>query len=278
MKRRKLKVKLRTKVRKKRFRVLGLAAMAAAVISLGAIGFLAMRNIVSDYLNSERFAIKEIAIEGLRDIAGETVTARLEPLRKSTLWLADYKSVFAVVKEKHPRIEKISFRRIPPGKILVRITERSAVALIVGKSGRPEAVDRRQAHFEPTNEELDNLPLIENAPDESAAGIISFLNALGAAAPAFKARVKKISLDPISMKIEVSLRLTLDDGTLIFWGGVPEKVSSKTERAQIASRIERIETVLTDAEKRFGGCEYVDITQSAKTLERVVVMPRGKKI
>ncbi|MDI6757882.1 MAG: FtsQ-type POTRA domain-containing protein, partial [Endomicrobiia bacterium] len=231
---------------------------------------------VSDYLNSERFAIKEIAVEGLRDIAGETVTARLEPLRKSTLWLADYKSVFAGVKEKHPRIEKISFRRIPPGKILVRITERSAVALIVGKSGRPEAVDRRQARFEPTDKELNNLPVIENAPDESADGIISFLNALGAAAPAFKVRIKKISLDA------VSLRLTLDDGTLILWGDVPnadlERASSKTARALITERVKRIETVLNDAEKRFGGCEYLDITQSAKTLERVVVMPRGKKI
>lgn len=262
---------MRGEVRKKRLRAIGLAAAALTAAAVGVMGFLSARNGITDYLGSARFAVKEISVEGLRGLDEKSITLRLETLRKSTVWNADYESVAKQLAEKYPRIKNISFRRRPPSTVIVKITERDAEALIK-KGARIDAIDRHLTLFAPTDEDRAMLPEILDPPDEATAGIIAFLGALGNVDADFKKSVKSVSVDSVSM------RITLENGADILWGGVPENVSSKRSRRAMSARIKRINLVMNDAKKRFGGCRYMDLTQSPDTLERIVVMPQGKKI
>lgn len=269
--RKRIKVRLRSEVRRKRLRAIGLAAAALTTAALGIMGFMAARNGITDYLGSARFAVKEISVEGLRGVDEKIIMPQLEPLRKSTVWNADYKGVAKRIMEKHPRVKKVSFRKRPPAAVIVKITEREAEA-VIKKNGRLDAVDKHMALFAPTDEDRAGLPEILEPPDEAAPGIVAFLDALGDVDAAFKKRVKSVSVDSVSM------HLTLDDDTAVLWGATPEKPSSKNALKAISAKIARINLIMADAKKRFGGCLYIDLTQSPETLERVVVMPQGKKI
>ena len=272
------KVRLRTKLRKERIRAV--ATIAGVIIALTALagGILAFKNIISDFLHSDTFIIKDVAVAvdgGHFFPDTDKVEAQAKYLllnKKIPIWHADYKKISSLLMEKFPRIKTVKFRPASATRVVIRINGRKPIALVPSEiaalktaSGgyKPApllvATDEEGVFFPPDEKtELQSLPVIKNiSRQENIKDILRFLKDISSADADFSKKIKSISADGFILSLDTC------DGYTILWGDISEAVNDKipqqTRRKIFHTKISAAHTVIKDALERYGKCSYIDL-------------------
>ncbi len=262
--RKKLKVKVRSKIKKKRLALLRKIFLLLFVASsIFALGLLAKKNLTA-YLKSEKFAIKEIILEGAIKTDAEELKALVGEMAKGdSIWTIDKNKLRMKVKEKYPRIKKIAVKRKFPDRIKILCAE--AVPMVISiNGGKRTAIDSDGREFAPTDEESEILPEVLGLDVSQIPSLSLFFKMMDEFAPEIKKEVRTVKMEG------PGFRTGLGDGTDVIWGDVRNK--KEFERKILCFR-----AVYSDSKERFGEISYIDLADLEKN-KRAVVFPLNKKI
>jgi cell division protein FtsQ len=115
----------------KRERRTAIRARAGRVIAVFVVGVLIVSSMyLYNYATtSERFAIESVELVGLSRVAEEDVRRLVADLAGTNILLAPLDACVARL-EAHPRIERVTVRRVLPNQVSCTISEREPVALV----------------------------------------------------------------------------------------------------------------------------------------------------
>ena len=231
--------------------VLGLNLVAAVLVLLGLARF------ARHLTESDRFALREIRVEGTARTTPRAVEAELSPLRGRNILALDLDEVAERV-ARNPWVLRTSIRRVLPGTLQVSITERipAAIALIRGTA---HVVDAGGRVIGPSGPGLDDdLPVLcglDRREGKELEGAIrrglSALAALDGADGPWSRRISELDLSEPD-RIAVTTR---EEGPRILLD--PDRAGRNvarwlTLRTEIESRVGPVQTVDLRWSRRIG--------------------------
>ena len=215
-----------------RFTIWHKLAALVVVVAMGAGGFTAWKWV-------RQVTLREIAISGMVN-ANERDILDLMRIDSGMVMVDLNPSLLEDRVVRHPWVEQASVSRLPSGKLVVRVTERSPVALHLDGSGRARHwIDRHGYRMPPTRQASYDVPLISGRLEAwhplkpiADPSVMELVEALGRATPeldailsefirgehGWEARLtaagKHASIPVILGEVDIQERL---DGLLAFW-------------------------------------------------------------
>lgn len=201
---------------------------------------------VSDYLfTSDHFKIKTIEVAGAKNILQSEILALLPFRIGDNMFRVNVSAAEKNLKSCKPELKDLSVSRTFQG-IKVSFRERVPMAFVT-VGGKKLGVDADNKPF-PLRGEYVNAPLAElvAVTESERRFLIDFLSIFKPAAGELSAQV--VRFRPEAVK-DVSFDLA--DGVRVYWGAAG--------KGDLKGKIERLNSVLSDARSRYGQIEYANL-------------------
>lgn len=176
----------------------GVVAALAGVVAVGAF--------------SPLFALREVRVEGATLVAPAEIQAAVDDQLGTPLPLVDFGRIQAGLAQ-YPLIESYSTESLPPGTLVIRVVERTPVA-VLAREGGFDLVDSAGVTVSSPTERPAGFPLIE-MPDRNVASVDfqAAAKVLVALPADLRGQVDKIRASTVD-----DVTLTLSSGQRVVWG------------------------------------------------------------
>jgi cell division protein FtsQ len=242
--------------RRKRSVWLSLARPLTTAIALFALP----GGLVAWVLQSSRFALRELAIEGTHRVPAETVRQALAPLRGENLVRLPLARVEALLAGQ-PWIESVELEKLLPDRVRIAIRERRPLALVAGPGGALSWADAQGRPIAPVQpgESTDGFLIVAASPAAPAAPE-ALAEALAAAAAFREANPDwAAALVRVDVLDDQDLRLVTRD--------LPFPLLVR--KSDLVSKVHRLEALLPELGRRYAALSSVDL----RFARRIIVQP-----
>lgn len=183
--------------------------LAAAVVVLALLGW--------GLWSGPLLAVRSVQVDGASTMPAELVREAAGIQDGRSLLRVDVDAARGAVAEL-PQVESVTVTRGWPSRVVITLVERTPLA-VVGEAGRRSLVDERGVLFDSVTGEAPAgvVPLSVRDPGPDDEATLAALAAIAALPEAVREQVAEVSaLDADAIV------LTLDDGTVVHWGGADE--------------------------------------------------------
>lgn len=217
-----------------------LAIVAGAGILLVAMGGKAYRYVVS----TDRLLVEEIEVEGVAALTADEVV-RLSGVRKRSAILGVDLAAAAARVRTHPRIGSAVVERHLPRRIVIKVTERTPVAL-VQQDGIFRGIDATGAILPiiPSRENIKGPVLTGNIKQTAPDLLSEALSVLDQLRPDLSPRISELRMDGTG-------------GITLLTTGTP--IVIRLGRGEMTRKLERLRATLRLIEERGEQKEYIDL-------------------
>ena len=192
---------------------IGLIVTLAGVVALGAF--------------SPLFALRDVEVVGTSRIPSEQVSAVVDGQLGTPLPLLDFASIEEGLAAL-PLIQTYSTESRPPGTLVVRIVERTPIAVITTQSGF-ELVDSAGVTLETSSARITGYPIVDLADGDVTSVPFTAAAAVLAALPTDLL----VQVDSISARTTDDVTLVLVSGQRVVWGDAADSVAKAQRLARL---------------------------------------------
>lgn len=198
------------------------------MICLGAVALLVAFVLVGAF--SPLMALRQIDVRGVDRIGADDIAVALEDQLGRPLTLIDHGGIEAVLAT-FPLIRSYSTEASPPHTLIIRIVERTPVAVVEAAEGF-ELVDQARVVIEKTPERPEGYPLITTAADDAdGTGFTAAIAVIDALPDQLRPTV-----DTVAAGTRDDVTLTLIGGTRVVWGSAEDSELKALVLAQLMKK------------------------------------------
>lgn len=183
--------------------------LAAGVVVLALLGW--------GLWSGPLLAVRSVQVDGASTMPAELVREAAGIQDGRSLLRVDVDAARGAVAEL-PQVESVTVTRGWPSRVVITLVERTPLA-VVGEAGRRSLVDERGVLFDSVTGEAPAgvVPLSVRDPGPDDEATLAALAAIAALPEAVREQVAEVSAPDAD-----AIVLTLDDGTVVRWGGADE--------------------------------------------------------